>query len=282
MEFAHRQGEVLDARLIVLKDAAAGQDDSGALAEFSAGYPASQIEVHAIDPDITPFAGLDDMRLILGRTVNPHSSSGWTIHVDRTDREKRRLRYYTRERRQEEPLACKFAAFHLPGEFHCDLGSGFGFQCKRTERCPHHRVCPFTGQGVEQVNGLFRRDGFAQAGRSVGDQTCGKGEKVDVLIVMTFAGILVHRDESRCIQQDAGVVMDVPDLGPAGDEERSQVTAVPAQGNIIAVRVGEGSRVFYFEWNPVFREVTPEGKFHRRARHGVPEMIIQIPVRAGG
>ena len=121
MEFAHRQGEVLDARLVVLKDAAAGQDDSGALAEFSAGYPASQIEVHAVDPDIAPFAGLDDMRLISGSTVNPHSSSGWTIHVDRTDREERRLGDYTCEWRQEEPLACIFTVFGLPGEFHRDL-----------------------------------------------------------------------------------------------------------------------------------------------------------------
>ena len=82
-----------------------------------------------------------------------------------------------------DSLADEFAVFDLPAEFHGDRGVGFGFQREPSKRSPRLRVGPLAWQGVDQVDGLSRGDGFLQVGLRGGVESRRKGEEIDIIIV---------------------------------------------------------------------------------------------------
>jgi len=73
-----------------------------------------------------------------------------------------------------------------------------------------------------------------------GDQARHKSEEVQVIVAVTVSGVLVERHQGRGFQQQLRLGPQRVDLFPVRNEKGLDVAAMPAQGNVIAVRVGEG------------------------------------------
>ena len=96
---------------------------------------------------------------------------------------------------------------------------------------------------VDQKDRLPIGNGFLYVRLRGGCHPHQKSEQVQVIRPVAFGGELVDRDECRCLEQAARLPAELRNLALAGDQVADDLAAMPAQCDVVMVRVGKRSRV---------------------------------------
>src|SRR5215213_11123643 len=127
---------------------------------------------------------------------------------------------------------------------------------------------------MDQIMRLVCFDRFLQLMERGCDMAGKKRKKIQIKWRMDIPRVLVRSHQRRCFQESLRIVLHFCDLVRLAYEKRLDVTAPPAQRNVITLMFSEWRGTFYFEGNVVSGEIMPKGKLHCCAGHRPTKSII--------